>query len=449
MRKPFLSLLSRPPATMELEPGPARGTSAGGAAKKVIAALPRAVRFLKDPARYKVLHGGRGAGKSWSVARMLAALGVQRPLRVLCAREFQSAIRDSVHRLLADQIAAAGLGAHYEITADAIRGANGTVFTFAGLRRNVDAIRSMEGVDICWVEEAQTVSRHSWETLIPTIRKPDSEIWVTFNPMLEEDDTWQRFVVNTPGGAKVRRLTLADNPFCPQVLKDEAEALRERDPEAWAHVWNGECRRSVEGAVYAAELARAREEGRLTSVPYEPSAPVHCFWDLGWADSVSVWMAQAVGLEFRVIDYLQAEQKPIDWIVAELQRRPYAWGEDWLPPDGRARTLAAGGRTVEGQIRALGRRVRIVERVGVTDGIAAARSVFGRCWFDQGRCADGLNALRHYRYAVTDGRLTGQPVHDWSSHAADAFRYLAVSLQAQRPKRAPVRREYGPEAWMG
>ena len=189
---------------------------------------------------------------------------------------------------------------------------------------------------------------------------------------------------------------------------------------------------------------------RLARGALETSAPGPCFWDLGWADSVTIWMAQAVGLEFRVIDFLEASQKPIAWYVSELNKRAYVWGEDWLPHDAGARTLAAAGRSIQGQLDLLGRKTRLVERLGVVDGINAARGVLGRCWFDQERCADGLHALRRYRYAVgEDGRLTGQPLHDWSSHAADAFRYLAISLQAQRPKRAAAPREQRALGWMG
>ena len=431
-------------------PSKAREPSRDATPVRIDRDLPKAAREVLDSdARYKVLYGGRGAGKSWSVARALIGRAVEARTRVLCAREHQSSIRDSVHRLLADQIVALGVEDQFKVTGEGIRGRNGSSFVFAGLRHNVNNIRSKEGVDICWVEEAQTVSRHSWETLIPTIRKEGSEIWVTFNPELEEDDTWRRFVVAPPPSARVAKMTIIGNHHCPQVLLDEAEALRASDPAAWAHVWNGECRRAVEGAVYAEALARARDEGRIGSVPYEPTAPTHTFWDLGFADSVTVWMAQAVGLEFRVIDFLQGSQKPIDWYVAELGRRAYVWGEDWLPPDARARTLAAGGRTIESQMQGLGRRVRIVEQVPLADGINAARGVLGRCWFDEGRCADGLNALRHYRYGVdADGRLSRNPVHDWTSHAADAFRYLAVSLRAQRP-RPTVRRETRPGSWMG
>ncbi len=399
--------------------------------------------------RYRVIHGGRGGGKSWAVARALLTICRYKPFRVLCAREFQRSIKDSVHRLLVDQREELGLRRHYRVGAETIRGCNGSEFLFAGLRHNVSGLRSLEGIDICWVEEAQCVSRSSWDILIPTIRKSRSEIWATFNPEMEEDEAYQRFVINPPANARVMRRNWSDNPYLPDVLRAEQEDLKARDPAAWAHVWNGECRRAVEGAVFAAELARAREEGRLTAVPHEPGFPVHTFWDLGWADSVCIWMAQSVGGEFRVIDFLQGAGKTVGWFNAELNKRPWQWGEDWLPHDATAKLLAAEGRTIMDQVRAGCRKPRLVPRVSVADGINAARTVFDRCWFDQERCADGLHALRHYRYAVEEGRPAGQPLHDWASHAADAFRYLAVSLREQQPrKRSGSVGAGGPESWM-
>ena len=145
--------------------------------------------FSPEYSRYRVLWGGRGSGKSWGAARALLIKGVQKPIRVLCAREFMSSMRDSVHKLLCDQIIELGLTDFYEITQSSIRAKNGTEFSFIGLKNNVANVKSYEGVDICWVEEAQTVSRLSWDVLIPTIRKEGSEIWITFNPLLETDDT--------------------------------------------------------------------------------------------------------------------------------------------------------------------------------------------------------------------------------------------------------------------
>ncbi|HEX6927601.1 MAG TPA: PBSX family phage terminase large subunit, partial [Longimicrobiaceae bacterium] len=217
--------------------------------------IPEAFAFLFDPplgvVRYRVSYGGRGSAKSWQFARALLIHGARRPLRILCAREFQTSIKDSVHRLLADQIDRLGLGAFYEVQQSAILGANGTEFLFKGLRRNIQEIKSTEGIDVCWVEEAEAVSDESWRVLIPTVRKEGSEIWVSFNPALETDPTYQRFVVQPPARAIVRRVGYADNPWLPQVLRDEAEELRHRDPEAYAHVWGGEPWRRSDAEVLA------------------------------------------------------------------------------------------------------------------------------------------------------------------------------------------------------
>ena len=204
---------------------------------------PRAFDPLRAPIgthRYRVYYGGRGSAKSWQFARAVLVHGLAQPLRILCAREYQASIRDSVHRVLADQIVLLGLSDFYTVQESSIMGANGTEFLFKGLRRDIAQIKSTEGIDIAWVEEAEAVSDASWRTLIPTIRKPDSEIWVSFNPGLADDPTYQRFVVTPPERSIVRKVSWQDNPWFPDVLKEEAEALLRADPEAYAHVWGGE-----------------------------------------------------------------------------------------------------------------------------------------------------------------------------------------------------------------
>lgn len=215
--------------------------------------FPKKTEMLFKPSRYKVLYGGRGSGKSWSVARALLILGTSRPMRVLCARETQKSIADSVHKLLSDQIAAIdGLSDFYEIQKAAIYGKNGTEFVFSGLR-DAASLKSFEGMDVCWVEEAQAVSEDSWEKLIPTVRKEGSEIWVTFNPEFEDDPTYTRFVLNTPDNCQIVKINWYDNPYFPEVLKIEAEALRRGNPKAYAHVWDGECVLAPEGAIFNIE----------------------------------------------------------------------------------------------------------------------------------------------------------------------------------------------------
>jgi len=256
------------------------------------AQFPKRLEFLFDEHRYKVAYGGRGSGKSWSFARALILQGASKTLRILCAREVQKSIKQSVHQLLSDQIQALGLGSFYEVLESEIRGKNGTQISFAGLATNtVESIKSFEGVDIVWVEEAQTVSKRSWDILIPTIRKESSEIWVTFNPDIDTDDTYQRFVINAPDNAHVVKVNWSDNPWFPSVLNDERLHCKLTNPD-YNNIWEGDCKAAVDGAIYANEIREAQENGRITTVPYDPMLKVHVVMDLGWNDSMSVILCQ-------------------------------------------------------------------------------------------------------------------------------------------------------------
>jgi phage terminase large subunit len=402
--------------------------------------FPEALQFLFEPARYKVAYGGRGGAKSWGAARALLIQGLQQPLRILCARELQKSISDSVHKLIADQISAMGFDHLYTVQETKITGTNGTEFRFAGLRHNVNSIKSFEGVDRVWCEEAQTVSKASWDVLIPTIRKDGSEIWITFNPELDTDETWKRFVVNPPTGAVVRKVGWQDNPWFNDVLRQEMLDLEARDPDSALVVWGGHTRQTLDGAVYAAEIRDATKAGRMTRVPYDPTKPVHTFWDLGWADNTSIWFGQVVGFETRAIDFYQNSQKPLDHYLKVLQERGYVLGTCWLPHDARAKQLGSG-RSIEELMRAAGRTVQIVPQLSIADGINAARTVFPNVWFDADRCADGLQCLRRYRYDVdaATGQFSRVPLHDDASHGADAFRYMAVALKEKRPVAPKIR----------
>ena len=395
--------------------------------------LPEKLSFLFEPHRYKVAYGGRGSGKSWGAAISLLAQGAQKPLRILCAREFQNSISDSVHALLADQIKKLGLEGFYEVQNTAIYGKNGSEFLFAGLKHNVTKIKSFEGVDICWVEEAQTTSKSSWDVLIPTIRKNGSEIWITFNPELDTDETYKRFVINPPSNAKVVKVNWSDNPWFPDVLREEMEDLKARDIDAYLNVWEGNTRQVLDGAVYANELRKAQEESRIKDVIIDKSIPVSTFWDLGWSDMTSIWFVQVIpGGEVRVIDFYQDCQKPIDFYTALLQTKGYTYRDHWLPHDAEHKNMT--GRSVKEIVENMGLPVRITPKLSIADGINAARMLMNRCYFDQTKCAEGLQALRHYRYDVDpDTKMfSTKPLHDQHSHAADAFRYVAVGLD-ERP----------------
>jgi phage terminase large subunit len=417
--------------------------------------FPEKLLPIFEPRRYKVLYGGRGGSKSWAAARALLILGYQKPLRILCAREFQNSVADSVHALLKDQIVRLGLQSFYEVQKTTILGKNGTSFVFDGLRNNITSLKSFEGADICWVEEAQTVSRASWNVLIPTIRKEGSEIWVTFNPELETDETYQRFVAKPPEGALVLKVGWQDNPWFNSTLRSEMMELKARDPDSYLTVWEGHCRQTLDGAVYAKEIRAATEENRITRVPVEPGKPIHTFWDLGRSDNTSIWFAQIVGFEFRIVDYYQANQHAIGHYLEVLDQRRYVYGTHWLPHDAANKQLHHP-LSIEGQMRAAGKVVRIVPKISVANGINAARTVFPKCWFDAAKAADGLQCLRHYQYEVDPAtqQFSREPLHNWASHGADAFRYLAVALKetkpasAERPAMAPQRLGQQGGAWM-
>lgn len=405
--------------------------------------------FEPDYSRYRVLFGGRGGAKSWGIARALLIKAARKTTRILCAREFQTSIKDSVHKLLSDQIVSMGLTEFYEVTQNAIRGKNGSEFSFVGLKNNVANIKSYEGCDICWVEEAQTTSKLSWSVLIPTIRKEGSEIWISFNPELETDETYQRFVLNPPDNAIVQKINWSDNPWFPETLRIEKDNLFVRDREAYNTVWEGMCRQTVDGAIFAKEMQQAEMENRITRVPYDAAKPVHIIFDLGWADQTAWWVLQWIGMETRLIRYEEVNQTTMTAILAKIQTYGYVIDTLWLPHDAQNKTLAAQGRSIEDIVRAAGYNTRILDRVPIADSINAARTIFSNCYFDRENCHQGLQCLRHYRYDVDPdtGNFSQKPLHDNYSHGADAFRYIGLMLNEPR-KPKPKKINYQVSSWM-
>jgi phage terminase large subunit len=394
---------------------------------EISADFPAKLSFLDEPYRYKVAYGGRGSGKSWGFARALLALAIKHKLRILCAREVQRSIKQSVHQLLSDQIQSMGFGQYYEVLENEIRCVNGSQINFTGLANNtVESIKSFEGVDIVWVEEAQTVSKKSWDILIPTIRKPNSEIWVTFNPDLDSDDTYKRFVIDTPDNAKVVKVNWIDNPWFPKVLN--AERLHSKaTSDDYNNIWEGECKSAVDGAIYANEIREAQENGRITNVPYDPELKAHVVMDLGWNDSMSICLVQKGVSDLRIIKYIEDDHRTLDSYSAELKNLPYNWGTMYLPHDGRTKDFKHG-TSAEEIMRRHGWDVRIVPRLDVESGIKIARLNFHRCYFDKST-ERLIECLKHYRRSISPStNEPGAPLHDEYSHGADAFRYMAVSI---------------------
>lgn len=283
---------------------------------------PKIHDVLATPSRYKVLYGGRGSGKSWSVARTLLTLGTFRKIRILCARETQKSIADSVHKLLGDQVIEMGLSYHYEVLQSSIRGKNGTEFLFSGLR-DAASLKSYEAIDICWIEEAQAVSEHSWNMLIPTIRANNSEIWVVFNPLFENDPTYIRFVLETPENARIAKVNYNDNPWFPDVLRAEMEADKAKNYNTYLHVWEGECVIAPEGAVYNIDWFK-----RYKSLPKEPDRKqvVHS-WDTAY--KAGTHNDPSCGLVFHATQthHYLADVQHGKWEYPELRKRAFELAE--------------------------------------------------------------------------------------------------------------------------
>lgn len=404
---------------------------------------PKLADALFAPKRYLFLRGGRGSGKSWAAALALLVLAMQRRRRVLCAREIQKSIRESVHQLLRDTIERHGLGAFYEVLTTEIRGANGSLFSFAGLsEQTAESIKSYEGYDLVWLEEAQSLTARSLSILIPTIRREGSEIWATYNPQLDTDPIDVLAVKQRPPGAITVDLNWSDNPWFPAVLEQE-RLHAQATMRAWeyGHVWEGRYLPAVEGAIYADEIALVEAEGRLLPMKPERVLCAHAVWDLGWNDSTAIVIAQKAASEIRIVDYVEGTHRTVESYALELQNLPLTWGHDWLPHDGFA-TSRQTGKTDSKILEGLQRFPQRVPNADLESGIRAARALFPRVWFNS--ASPGVmklvEHLRRYRRVI--GVKTGEPgtpLHDAASHGADAFRYLALAapkMTNNRPRLA-------------
>lgn len=400
--------------------------------------FPAKLRCLFEPSRYKFLKGGRGSAKSWSVARALLLQGAMQTHRVLCTREIQKSIKQSVHQLLKDQIQALGLSSFYEVLATEIRGINGTRFYFAGLSdQTVDSIKSFEGCTRVWVEEGQTTTKRSWQVLAPTIRADGSEIWVTYNPELDTDETHIMAMSGDPDTVTVE-VNYYDNPWFPKVLEDErAKAQRKLPKEEYEHIWLGRCMPAVAGAIYFSEVAQAQADGRIGRFPYDPMLKVHRIWDMGWNDCMAIILAQRQGSAITAIGYVTGTHRTTADYIAEFKGDKYKgwnWGADFLPHDGFANSRQTGKADAD-VLRGLGCTVQKTPNMEVEQGIRQARLLFPRVYINKAETESidpelpGLvECLKRYRRRVNPQTNTPEgPLHDVHSNGADTFRYLALN----------------------
>ena len=386
---------------------------------------------LFEPHRYKIFYGGRGGGRSWGCARALIVMAAQKPIRVACVREVQESIKKSVHQLLKDQIALLGFDKFFDIQETIVKGKNGSEFTFSGLSTQTrDSIKSMEGCDYAWCEEAHSISAESWDILIPTIRKPGSEIWITFNPCLESDVTYQRFVVNPPPDAVVVKLDYKDNPWFPAVLEQERIHCLTTNLDDYPNIWEGMCKPAVSGAIYFKEIQQAEKEGRICRVPYDPLLKVHVVFDLGFNDLMAIGLVQKYQSDIRIIRYIQDNGRTLDGYSADLRAMNLNWGRVWIPHDGYSKDFKTGLSSAE-IMRRLGwdvpDRSEIVE-LSIEEGIRSVRLMFPQIVFDRDNTSNLIECLKRYRRQQNRSTgVYGAPLHDDFSNGADMLRYACIN----------------------
>jgi len=377
--------------------------------------IPDVLGFLFDSARYKIAYGGRGGAKSWGFARALIAIAYTERKRILCAREFQTSIKDSVHKLLADQIDAMGLSPWFDITDKAIRSSSGSEFLFKGIKQNVQSIKSTEGVDICWVEEAHSVSKESWQVLAPTIRKAGSEIWVSYNPEKPDDPTHEQTLAMEahppPGGAIVRKIGWEDNPWFPPELDAERRYMLATDPDAYQHVWGGGCRQVSEATIF---------RGKTVVEAFEAPVDARFFFgaDFGFSQDPSTLLRCFITGRTLFVDHeFYGVGVELNDLPARYDKVPGS--RDWpiKADNSRPETISylrkQGGFAIDAAAKWKG---------SVEDGIAHLRG-FERIVIHE-RCRHMAEEARLYSYKVDERTKDVLPVIvDAHNHCWDSLRY--------------------------
>lgn len=379
---------------------------------------------LFQPRRYKVLYGGRGSSKSQTIARALILLGKQSVRRVLCGREFQNSISESVHHLLIEVIDEFKLNDFYKVTDKKITGKNGTEFIFKGIRHNIESVKSMQGLTDVWLEEAQTISKRSWDVLIPTLREEGSEFWVSFNPNAEEDPTYSMFI-DEYGDPKDRKdaiiikVNWRENPWFPKVLEIEKDYLMEVDADLAMHVWEGQCRSNSD-----AQIFKGKWEIRDFEINPDWQGP---YLGIDWGFSVdpSVMIESYIDLETQTL-YIRREalghQVEMD-DLAELFSKIPCYRDavskaDCARPETISHVARKGRMPIEGCTKWSG---------SVEDGIEFIRTF--RKIIIHTDCPRMADEAKWYSYKVD--RLTEEVttiIEDKHNHCWDAVRYSLEEL---------------------
>lgn len=423
---------------------------------------PKLIPVFDGRADVRGAYGGRGSGKTRSFAKMAAIRGFIHGMAgeagiILSARQFQNSLEDSsleeVKRAIEDE---PWLLAYYEIGDKFIRSKDGRInFTFAGLDRNIASIKSKGRILLCWVDEAEPVTDDAWLTLIPTLREEGSdwnaELWVTWNPKRKTAPVERRFRQSNDPLVKMVELNWRDNPRFPDKLERERLRDKENEPDQYDHIWEGAYQSVVVGAYFASHITKARQDGRIGRVGPDPIMSYRAFCDIGGtgqrADAFTIWVAQFIGKELRVLRYYEAVGQPASAHMDWLREHGYLGNNTtiWLPHDGDTQDKVfdvSYRKAFEGA----GYSVEVVPNQGkgaAMQRIKATQRVFPSMWIDSDGCAAGLDAAGYYHEKRDADRNVGLgPEHDWSSHGADSLGLMAVvfeSVGQGRPMSAPIK----------
>lgn len=404
---------------------------------------PKLIPVFDGEADVRGAYGGRGSGKTRSFAKMTAVRAYMwdqqgRSGQILCGRQFMNSLADSsLEEIKTAIMETPWLAPHFEVGEKFIKTRSGRIYySFVGLDRSIDSVKSRARILLGWVDEAEPVVDEAWTKLIPTLREEDSELWVTWNPESERSATHQRFRTSTDERYKIIELNWRDNPRFPAKLeRDRQRDLRER-PEQYDHIWEGGFKKFIEGAYYATHLNTARKDGRIGKVAADPLMTLRAIWDIGGtgvrADACAIWIAQFVGREIRWLDYYEAVGQPLATHVAWLRDNGYGKVLCVLPHDG-ATNDRVHDVSYESALRAAGFEVQVIANQGAGAAmkrVEAARRLFPSMWFDEAKTSAGIDAIGWYHEKRDEDRSIGLgPEHDWASHGADAFGLGAVAYE--------------------
>jgi len=404
---------------------------------------------LLVPSRYKAAHGGRGSGKSHFFGGMLVEDSLAAPgdtgdgLRSVCIREVQKDLAQSSKALIEAKLRDFRLGERdgFKVFRDVIQTPKDGLVIFKGMQDyTAESIKSLEGFDRAWWEEAQSATAHSLNMLRPTLRKPGSQMWFSWNARRKTDPVDVMFRgLEKPTGAVVVQANWRDNPWFTAELEQERLDCLRMQPDQYDHIWEGGYVAIAEGAYFARQLTAAKTEGRVGQVAADPLMVTRAYVDIGGtgakADAFALWIVQFVGVAVRVLDYYEAVGQPLATHVEWMRTKGYEKAQVILPHDGATHDKVYQV-TYESAFRAAGFDVRSVPNMGAgaaTKRIEAVRRLFPSIWFNADTTEAGRDALGWYHEKKDEARGIGLgPDHDWSSHAADAFGLMAVD-HAQRP----------------